>query len=213
MLSVCIATAFPVFREGLLRALHDQRGVQSYIPPPDAESVVRFCAGRRPDVLLLDVMLPGLATVAVLRRLCQKGCRAAVVLFGDWTPESAAAAAHIGARGLVSARDDPDVFLRAIRTVATGEHFISSLVRPLLGDTESAPKTGESGIERLLTPTERLILRSLADNHTSKEIAGELYISFRTVQKHRSNIVRKLQLDGTNALLTLAVRHFNGQSH
>lgn len=211
MLSVSIATAFPVFREGLLRALHDQRGVQSYIPSPDAESVIRSCSGRIPDVLVLDVMLPGLASVALMRRLCQKGCRAAVVLFGDWTPESAAAAARAGARGLVSARDDTDIFLRAIHAVASGEHYTSSIVRQLLGDTESAPKTGESGIERLLTPTERLILRALADNRTSKEIAGELYISFRTVQKHRSNIVRKLQLDGTNALLTLAVRHFNSQ--
>ena len=67
--------------------------------------------------------------------------------------------------------------------------------------------SADSQIDSLLTSTELQIIRALADNATSQEIARAMFISYRTVQKHRSNMARKLKLEGSNALLAFALRH------
>jgi DNA-binding NarL/FixJ family response regulator len=210
MIPVTIATAFPLVREGLLRTLHAERGVLVKSVASDAEAVLDCCGPRRSDVLLLHAELPGIGTAALLRRLHQKGCAEAVVLFGKWTPESASAARGTGCCGLLSESDDPDIFVRAVHFAAAGDRFVSDHVGNLLREMESRADGGAHGrIERLLTPTELQILRALGDNHTSREIADRMFISYRTVQKHRNNITRKLGLDGSNALLVFAMKHFS----
>ncbi|MDX9758401.1 MAG: response regulator transcription factor [Bacteroidota bacterium] len=208
MLSICIATTFPVFLDGLLRVLHQQHDMDVCAPTMDAASLIRSCRLHHADVLVLDVKFSGDRTESLLRRLRQSGCVAAVVLFGEWTPETADRADRMGVCGLVSAEDSADTFLRAIRATAAGSRFVSDRVQRMFDTTRDEATRDEDRLERLLTPTERQVLYALADNRTSRQIADEMFISFRTVQKHRSNIVRKLHLDGSNALLSLAVRHF-----
>ena len=208
MLSICIATAFPVFQDGLLRALQQHHDVQVHTPALDAESLIRCCRCHHADVLVLDIRLPGECRETLPRRIRQSGCAAAILYFGEWTPEMVIAADRMGANGLVSAEDDADTFLRAIRAIAAGGRFVSERVHRLLGAMRDETTPEGNRFERLLTPTERQVLHALAGNRTSRQIADEMFISFRTVQKHRSNIVRKLHLDGRNALLSLALRHF-----
>ena len=208
MISVTIATAFPLLREGLLRTLQAERGVFVKSIASDTDAVLNSCGPRPADVLLLHAELPGLGTADLLRRMQQKGCAEAVVLFGKWTPESATAAGRTGCRGLLSESDDPDTFVRAVHFVAQGDRFVSDRCGEQLRELESRADPGAQGkVERLLTPTELQILRALGDNRTSREIAARMFISHRTVQKHRSNIARKLGLDGSNALLAFAVKH------
>ena len=208
MIPVTIATAFPLFREGLLHTLHADRGVLVKSVASDAEAVLDCCGPRPSDVLLLHAELPGLGTADLLRRLHQQGCEEAVVLFGKWTPESASAALRTGCSGLLSESDDPDTFVRAVHFAAAGDRFVSDRVETMLREVESRADGGAHGrIQRLLTPTELQILRALGDNLTSREIADRMFISYRTVQKHRNNIARKLGLDGSNALLAFAMKH------
>lgn len=208
MISVAIATAFPLLREGLLRTLHADRDVLVKFIAADTDAVLDLCGARSTDVLLLHADLPGLATAEFLRRMQQKGCAEAIVLFGTWTPESATAAGRTGCHGLLSEDDDPDIFVRAVHFAAAGDRFVSDRVEELLRGMESRADAGTQGrAERVLTPTELQILRALGDNLTSREIAARMFISYRTVQKHRSNIVRKLGLDGSNALLAFAMKH------
>jgi DNA-binding NarL/FixJ family response regulator len=211
MISVCIASAIPLIREGLLRTLTDERGILVSAVAGESESVLRSCRAGIPKVIVLDSALPGDDTVALLRRLQQKGCGASVVLFGDWTPQSSTAARRLGSSALLSSYDDTEVFVRAIHFVAAGETYISDHVQAMIAEFESSAEHAGSRIERLLTTTERQILHSLADNQTSKDIAKIMFISYRTVQKHRANIARKLKLEGNNALLAFAVRHFAGR--
>ncbi len=208
MTSICIATAFPVFRDGLRRTFGEQ-GFRIAATPNDTASVVCACRTEHPDVILLDTLFPGESAVALLRRLKQLGCAAVMILFGNWTPESADAARRLTDCSMLSSFDDAQTFVRAVTSVAAGNMFVSALVREQLRRFDASVEPVRQRIERLLTPTERQVLRALAGNRTSKEIAGKMYISFRTVQKHRSNIARKLHIDGSNALLALAVRHFN----
>ncbi len=206
MISVAIATAFPIFREGLLRSLHAERDVLVKSVASDSDAVLRSCSHRSSDVLLLDADLPGLGTVALLRRLRQKGCAVAVALFGAWNPESAATACRTGCLAVLGLHDDPDVYVRAIHFASAGDRFVSDRVQAMLRAPEPRPDGGGGRVERLLTPTELQVLRALGENRTSREIADIMFISYRTVQKHRDNIVRKLELDGSNALLAFAMR-------
>ncbi len=210
MISVCIASAIPLFREGLLHTLTADRGILVASVAMNSESVLRSCRPGLPDVILLDSALPGEGTIALLRRLQQKGCDASLVLFGDWTPESASAARRINSQAMLSCFDDAETFVRAVHFAASGEIFISDMVLAMLANAELLAETPGKRIERLLTPTERQVLRALAAQQTSKEIALEMFISYRTVQKHRNNISRKLHLVGPNALLTFALKHYQG---
>lgn len=207
MISVAIATAFPLLREGLLRTLHADRDVLVKFIAADTDAVLDLCGARSTDVMLLHAVLPGLATADLLRRMQQKGCAEAIVLFGTWTPESATAARRTGCHGLLGEDDDPDIFVRAVHFAAAGDRFVSDRVEELLRGMESRADAATQGrVERVLTPTELQILRALGDNLTSREIAARMFISYRTVQKHRSNIARKLGLDGSNALLAFAMK-------
>jgi len=177
----------------------------------ESEAVLRSCRPGRPDVLVLDTTLPGDNTSALLRRVRQKGCDASVVLFGDWTPETAGAARRLECNALVSLYDTTDTFVRSVHYAAEGDTFMSDRVLGLLQIFDTDPETPGSRIERLLTPTERQILRSLAEGGTSKDIARDMFISYRTVQKHRNNIAHKLGLEGPNALMAFAMRHYSGR--
>jgi DNA-binding NarL/FixJ family response regulator len=210
MITLCIATAIPLFREGLLRALDADRGILVSILAGESEAVLRSCSPGRPDVLLLDVSLPGDDTPSLLRRLRQRGYAAPVLLFGHWGRESAIGASRLDVHGMLSMLDDGDAYARAVHAAATGEEFFTPRVLAALREEMAAQVEDSAPAEDLLTPTEMQILRELARNRTSRDIARDMFISYRTVQKHRSNITRKLKLDGTNALLAYAIRRFDG---
>ncbi|MBR9976727.1 MAG: response regulator transcription factor [Bacteroidetes bacterium] len=206
MITVLIASAIPLVRDGLLHTLNDERGILVTAHASKTSSVLRSSRPGGPDVLVLDIALPGEDLAAMLRRLAQRGCRPAVVLFGDWTALSADAARRLSPRAMLSLFDDPNTYARAIHFAAEGDVFISERVQSLLRTDEAVadPYT----VEQLLSPTEIQVLRYLAANRTSREIAREMFISYRTVQKHRDNMVRKLNLRGHNALLTCALQNF-----
>lgn len=210
MITVCIATAVSLLREGLLRVLNQERGILVTATALSGEEVLRSCRAGHPDVLLLDITLPGRSSASLLRRLRQRGCDAAILLFGTLTPDVAGGMRRLDVQGLLSSEDDGEEFVRAVHRVHDGEAFLSTeLERAIHG---GVTPTMVSHVEELLTPTELQILRALAENRTSREIATGMYISYRTVQKHRANIARKLNIQGRNALLAYALRHFSSHS-
>jgi DNA-binding NarL/FixJ family response regulator len=210
MITVCIATSVSLLREGLLRVLNPERGILVSATALSGEEVLRSCRAGHPEVLLLDITLPGRSTASLLRRLRQRGCDAPILLFGTLTPEIAASVRQLEVQGLLSSMDDGEEFVRAVHRVRDGEAFLSTEVERAIHG--GVTPTALSHLEELLTPTELQILRALAENRTSREIATGMFISYRTVQKHRANIARKLNLQGRNALLSYALRHFSSHS-
>jgi len=114
-----------------------------------------------------------------------------------------------GAKGYVLKESAVNDIITAIKSVASGQHFISPLLSTYLLNRQqraaslAVQKPGLSS----LTPAEREVLRLIAANKTSKQIAGELFIAVRTVEKHRANISEKLELRGSHALLNFALEH------
>ena len=214
MISVCIATDISLYREGLLHVCTEERGLQVVTTAAHGDDVLRSCKGEHPNVLLLDAVLPGPNTPALLRRLHQKGCQTKVILFGVFSDVNIHAALRLQTEGMLSCRDDAELFVRAAHAVHAGKRFYSNAI-VTLSDSVLHPSSLSSSsyrMERLaqiLTPTELQIFRAMTQNRTSQEIADSMFISYRTVQKHRSNMVRKLKLSGRNALLAFALEFRN----
>jgi len=212
MITVCVATAISLFREGFLRVLNENRGILVTTTAAKGEDLLRSCREGHPEVLLLDRSLPGMQTSALLRRLKQRGYHGRILLFGDFGGKQLTGAMQAGVAGILHIYDETEEFVRAIHRGADGPLFLSTQMQAIQEQTLSLLAIPENDIERLLTPTELQIFRALMDNQTSQNIAASMFISYRTVQKHRANIARKLRLTGSNALLAFALRYRN-ESH
>lgn len=206
---IVLADDHPTFRRGLRELLDLEEDFQVLAECGDGESALAAIERERPTIALLDVDMPGKDGFAVIRALRERGLETAVILLtmhgrDDLLKEAFA----LGVRGyVVKDGAEPDV-VHAIRAIHAGQPFISSSLSAslLTGGASSAAEPPLPELERL-TPAERRVLTLLADFKSSKEIAEELGISFRTVENHRTNIATKLKLEGSRALSRFAAQH------
>ena len=177
----------------------------------DVESAVREITERAPDVVLLDVHLPGGGGVEILRRLSTEAPEAkCLALSVSDDPEDVIAVIRAGARGYVTKTISPTELVDAIRRVQEGDAVFSPRLAGFVLDAFSsgassgggaAPAAGAVDAELdQLTPREREVLRHIARGYLYKEIAARLGISTKTVEAHVSAVLRKLQLSNRHQL-------------
>jgi DNA-binding NarL/FixJ family response regulator len=181
----------------------------------DVESAVREILERAPDVVLLDVHLPGGGGVEILRRLSTEAPEAkCLALSVSDDPEDVIAVIRAGARGYVTKTISPTELVDAIRRVQEGDAVFSPRLAGFVLDAfandgsggASAPAAGAPDAELdQLTPREREVLRHIARGYLYKEIAQRLGISVKTVEAHVSAVLRKLQLSTRHELSRWAV--------
>jgi DNA-binding NarL/FixJ family response regulator len=181
----------------------------------DVESAVREITERAPDVVLLDVHLPGGGGVEILRRLGAEAPDAkCLALSVSDDPEDVIAVIRAGARGYVTKTISPTELVDAIRRVQEGDAVFSPRLAGFVLDAfandgaggGSAPAAGAFDAELdQLTPREREVLRHIARGYLYKEIAQRLGISVKTVEAHVSAVLRKLQLSTRHELSRWAV--------
>jgi len=207
---VLIADDHPVVRKGLRMAIEEDSGLSVVAEAPDGEAALVHIDELRPDVAVLDIDMPRLDGLGVAREIARRGLRAEMIFLTMHVQEDLLQAAlDLGARGYILKDSALLEIAAAVRTVAAGQPYLNStlaarlLQRQPLRDvvaTHSAP--GDR-----LTPTERRIVQLIATDKSSKEIGAELSIHYRTVENHRTNICRKLGLEGANALLRFALQN------
>ena len=177
---------------------------------PDGETALREIKAAKPEVVVLDLHLPGIAGLELVRALRSLSPPPAVIVLTMHSEEAMFnAAMDGGAQGYVLKDNAAADALAGLKAVAAGGVFISpSVARFLVRRRErtAALKVEKKGLTAL-TPTERRILRLVAENKTNKEIGSDLFISHRTVETHRSHICEKLELSGNLALLKFAFDH------
>jgi DNA-binding NarL/FixJ family response regulator len=158
---------------------------------------------ERPDVVLLDVHMPGGGGVEVIRQVAQKRpTQRFLALSVSDAAEDVIAVIRAGARGYVTKTISADELTDAVRRVAEGDVVFSprlaGFVLDAFRDTPVAPSV-DPDLDQL-TPREREVMRLLARGYAYKEIAAELFISVKTVETHASNVLRKLQLSNRHQL-------------
>jgi DNA-binding NarL/FixJ family response regulator len=197
VISVLIVDDHPVVRQGLRALLEVQDDMTVAGEAGDGPTAISLAESLRPDIVLLDLKLPGMDGVAVLRPLRAAGLRV-LVLTSATEPSVAAAAVRAGAAGVVYKDIDPAALVRAIRAVHDGNvllapEAIGSLVRGSRADT--------------LTAREREVLDGIADGRSNREIARLLRVSEKTVKAHVSAVLAKLGVQDRTQAAVYAVRH------
>ena len=187
---VAVADDHPVVREGLVAMLETQPDLVVVGTAESGEEALTLVAAADPDVLLLDLAMPRLDGVAVLRQLRASGARTRVIVFTVFdTDERIIAAVEAGAAGYLLKGAPRAEMFAGIRTVAAGGSLLapvatSALLRRVRGDTQPGAPS--------LTPRERAVLEQVARGLGNKQIAAQLGIAERTVKFHVSSLFAKL---------------------
>ncbi|MBB4786581.1 response regulator [Streptomyces rapamycinicus] len=194
-----------VVRRGLRTFLQVQDDIEVVGEASDGEEGVARAEELRPDVVLMDVKMPGLDGIEALRTLRDLDNPARVLVVTSFTEKrTVVPALRAGAAGYVYKDVDPEALARAIRSVHSGHVLLQPEVALALLSQEDGGGHGRGGS---LTEREREVLALIADGRSNREIARALVLSEKTVKTHVSNILMKLDLaDRTQAALW-AVRH------
>jgi DNA-binding NarL/FixJ family response regulator len=205
MIRVLVVDDHPLFRDGLAGLLATVDDVEVVDAVGDGESAVRRSAELAPDVVLMDLNMPGLPGLEAIRRIVAQGSAqettqrpapAVLVLTMVDDDDTVTAALRVGARGYLLKGAVQEDVLAALRTVAGGGAVFGA----------GAAQRVLSGERRIgdLTPREAEVLALVADGRSNPEIARELDLSLKTVQNHVSNVLTKLQVrDRTQAALRM----------
>ena len=204
MTKIVIADDHRVVRSGLCMLLDREEDFEVVAEAGDVADARRYVRAHRPDVLILDLNMPGdpsLPAIPILREE-SPGTRV-VVLTMQEDPAFAREALQAGACGYVLKEAADEELVHAVRAAATGGTYLN----PALGARIAAAPAEAAGPPDDLTEREVEVLRLIALGHTNAEIAQELYLSVRTVESHRAHIQQKLGRSTRAELVRYALDH------
>ncbi|MGO9263865.1 MAG: response regulator [Candidatus Binataceae bacterium] len=191
-----------------LRLLFEKHGFEVVAEAGDAQEALALAPKTRPQIVMMDLELPGTDGITATRRLRKLVPNAKVIFLSahDDEKDIAEALTAAGANGYLLKSDAPEELINAVRAVGAGKHYLSSSVAPLLLMRLHNPASARDGAP-VLTVREREVLRLVSQGATSKDIAQRLGISPKTAQVHRENLKQKLNARTTADLVRYAIRH------
>ena len=207
---VLIADDHPIFRQGLRQIIDTAPQLEVVCEAADGEQALEWLQGPGADVAVLDLTMPLKDGFAVARAVREKRLPVPLILLTMHKDENYLnAALDLGVRGYVVKDSATTEIIQCIRAVASGQEYVSPTLSSLLirRSRRAAALAEQKPALTGLTPTERRILKLIAEGQTSREIAALLNIGVRTVEHHRNNVALKLGLRGSHALLKFAVQH------
>jgi two-component system, NarL family, response regulator NreC len=203
-ITIVIADDHRVVRSGLRVLLQGEPGMHVVGEAGDADTALRMCAARRPDVLVLDLNMPGTPSLPSIPKVREaSGDTQVVVLTMQDDPAFAREALQLGASGYVLKEAAEEELVSAVRAAAAGRTYLN----PELGARLAASPPAPDGPPDDLTEREAEILRLIALGHTNAEIAQQLFLSVRTVESHRAHIQQKLGRSTRAELVRYALDH------
>ena len=198
-ISCLIVDDHEVVREGLRLALSRAPHIRVVGEASDGESAVALAERRRPDVVIMDVRMPGMDGLQATQILTEKLPETSVLIFTAYSERSLLSRGlESGAKGYILKEAPHQTLLRAIEKVAAGEGYVDPALMPAF----------LSGKEKddMLTAREREILQLLADGMSNADVASKLFISQETVKSHVRHILAKLEADTRTHAVAIALR-------
>jgi len=205
---ILIADDHGVMRAGLRAILEDEPEILVVGEAANGEEALRLVGQYHPDILLLDIGMPGLDGIAVTRRLANYSPRPKVIILSVYEDDSILREAiRAGASGYMIKRAAEEELITAIRVVSRGDMYVHpAIMHLLLKDltTNTGPK--QAAIDAV-TPREREVMAYIIRGYTNRQVAEELSISVRTVEGHRATLFDKLGLKNRVELIEFAEKH------
>lgn len=206
-IKIVMADDHPIVRQGLRKIIETDKNLLIAAEAGDGQTALDLIEEHQPTVAVLDIDMPKMDGFTVVREMQQRHIQAEIVFLTMLDEEETfQAAMDLNVRGYVLKDSAADEIVEAIKSVANGRPFLSrAMSAMLLNRRRRADELvrEQPGLDSL-TPTERRILKLIADDKTSKEIGEELFVSHRTIEGHRANISRKLNLSGSLSLVKFA---------
>lgn len=205
---VLLADDHAILRDSMRAFLSLHAEIEVVGEAVDGLETIQEAVRLRPDVVVLDVAMPGLSGLEVTRRLKQDlpGCRILILSqYGD--PDYVVPILRAGADGYLLKKAGGNEVLRAIKAVAAGEAYLYPSVAQLILDISLRGEKSVDDALRLLTDREREVLALIGEGLTNQKIADALGISVKTVDKHRANLMQKLGVANRAALIRFALEH------
>ncbi|MGO8791852.1 MAG: response regulator [Terriglobia bacterium] len=209
---VLIADDHPIFRDGLRKLIESQPEMCVSGESSVGEEVVRLARGLKPDIVLVDLALPGRYGLQVLNDLAGLSSPVRTLLLAATVEESTILEAfHLGAHGIVLKGSPREVLLKSIRSVLAGQYWLDHASVPIVIEAlRKSPSSQSEGTRRKdygLTPRELNIVKRVSSGSSNREVGQEFRISERTVKHHLTNIFSKLGISGRVELAVFALEH------
>ncbi len=196
-----------LIRAGIRELLQGLSGIEVAGEAGDGHEALLLAEQLQPDVMLLDIGLPGLNGLEVAARLARLESPPRVVILSMYTSEEyVLQALRAGAAGYLLKGSAVAELELALRAVVRGETYLSPAVSKRVVDEYVSRTSGTADRLAALTPRQREILQLVAEGHTSKDIAQQLGLSYRTVETHRNQLMKRLGIHDVTGLVRFAVR-------
>jgi two-component system, NarL family, response regulator NreC len=209
MIKIFLADDHQVVRKGIKALLSSEPDFTVVGEASDGLETIQLVEKLQPDILVLDLMMGGLNGLEVTRQLARKNPKTGIVILSMHSNEAyVLEALRSGAKAYILKESPPEDLIQAVREVFAGKQFLSAPLnqRAIEAYTSKIDAKPINPYDQLTT-REREILQLTAQGQTNNEIAARLYISPRTVETHRTNLMHKLNLHNHNQLIQFAIQH------
>jgi DNA-binding NarL/FixJ family response regulator len=209
-IKIIIADDHPMMRSGVKSVLITDPQIEIIAEAKDGEEAYNLIKKYLPDVALLDVEMPKITGLEIARRVAADNIKTKIIFLTMYKEEDMFnEAMDSGAYGYVLKENAVEDVLESVKTVAENRYYISPNISGYLVKRLNTRKnfaTQQPSINDL-TKSERTILKLISQDKTTQQIADELHISYKTVENHRNNISKKLNLSGTHSLVKFAIKN------
>lgn len=198
----------PIIRSGLRMLFQAEPSLVIVGEADSGAAAIALVEKLHPDVVIMDVAMPGMSGIEATRRIKAANPETAVLALTMHEDEQYFfEMLNAGASGYIPKRAAPDDLVSAIKVVAEGNVFLyASLARFLMRDMADRTELEPAAGDEILTAREKEVLTLIADGHTNREIADTLVISVKTVERHRENIMAKLDIHNRVELVRYAIK-------
>lgn len=205
--TILIVDDHPLLRRGLRDVIGESSRFKIVGEAADGDEALRLITGLKPQIAIIDIDMPHRNGLETMRAMRQPLFSVKTIVLTMYKEEDMFnAAMDLGAKAYVLKENAANDIIAALEKVVNGEPFVSPLMMEIGHRRSQRVKELLSSKPQIesLTPSERRILKLIGEDFTSKEIADSLHLSVRTIDNHRQNICRKLNLHGTHSLLKFA---------
>ncbi|MDF2380789.1 response regulator transcription factor [Nostoc ellipsosporum NOK] len=202
MINIAIVDDQIIILQGLQKIMADAPHITVQDVYSNGDALLEGLAIRQPDVLLLDIQMPGKSGFELSEIIARKYPKVKMIALTNVDVLiQVRQMLQKGCRGYLLKDVSPEVLIKAIETVHEGEIFLQENFKSQLLNSLA----GQPG-RQMITRREKDILKLIVEEHTNQEIAGKLFLSLRTVENHRNNLLQKLNVKNTAGLVKLAIR-------
>ncbi len=209
-ITVLIADDHPIFLRGLVALIESTPDYKLVSKNDNGREAFESIKVSKPDMAVLDISMPEMSGLDIVEEIGKENLKIEFIILTMYKDEDYFnKAIDLGVKGYILKENAEDELLDSLKAVANGKHYVSHALSGYLIKKNKEIKSFFEEFPQIknLTPAEKHVLKLISENKTSKDIAKKLFISYKTVDNHRSNISAKLGLRGRNQLLLFALEN------